>query len=106
MLLSGLHIYNLQLVNMYEYAPLQLMMTYCLIETAQSSGIKAEKASAVTAHLLPHLKSFPSSQISPYLKYSHLGMVSSNGKYFDANGRSKHSKKCPMVSSNCIMRHK
>ena len=36
---------NLQLVNMYESAPLQLWMTYCFPETAESRGIKAEDGS-------------------------------------------------------------
>lgn len=53
-----MHIYNLQLVNMYESVPLQLGMTYCFIEIAESREIKVEEGSAVITHLLPHLTVF------------------------------------------------
>lgn len=97
---------NLQLVNMYESAPLQLWMTYCFLEMAQSWESQGEHGPASQSASSPNewFSIFlpPSTYISwisvPWVPFPKMTST------LAVDGHSLCGTECPEASPHCIGR--
>lgn len=95
---------NLQLVNMHESAPLQLWMTYCFLETAETGN---QSRGRFSHSQLPLPANSSQSFYHPpltFLKLPSFGYHFLNEKHFGSNRCSPYGMQHPEVSSHCTTR--